>query len=144
MTVAAAESVELEMEFEFPAGLPAFEQERRFRLVARPEHTPLVLLESMASPGLRFVCAPVRLLHPDYRPEASEDDLALLGCGEQGAADGRLLCLAILTFPESSPPTANLLAPLLLNPDTGRGVQSIQPGGAYSHCHPVRGDAPCS
>lgn len=132
------------MEFEFPAGLPAFEQERRFRLVVRPDFSPLVLLQSAASPALRFVCAPARLLDAGYRPEMSEDDEALLGCGAEDAAGGQLLCLAILTFPEAGPPTANLMAPVLLNPATGRGMQCIQSPAAYSHCHPLRGEAPCS
>lgn len=144
MTDRAAETARLVMEFDFPAGLPAFEQERRFRLVAQPEYSPLVLLESAARPGLRFVCAPARLLEPGYRPHTSEDDEALLECGPEDAAAGRLLCLAIVTFPEAGPPTANLLAPVLLNELTGRGVQSIQCSGEYSHCHPLRGEAPCS
>jgi flagellar assembly factor FliW len=90
------------------------------------------------------VCAPARLLEPGYRPHTSEDDEALLECGPEDAAAGRLLCLAIVTFPEAGPPTANLLAPVLLNELTGRGVQSIQCSGEYSHCHPLRGEAPCS
>lgn len=144
MTSPRVETAGAVREYVFPAGLPAFEQERRFRLVARPEFSPLVLLESTARPDLRFVCAPAAVLEAGYVPETSEDDEALLECGPGDAAAGRLLCLAILTFAEAGPPTANLMAPVLLNPAAGRGVQSIQSTADYSCCHPVRGGPACS
>lgn len=144
MTVPAAEGAGQSLEFDFPAGLPAFEQERRFRLVENPEFAPLVLLQSTNTPSLRFVCAPAALLDPAYRPETSEEDEALLGRGAGVASSGRLICLAILTFPESGPPTANLMAPILLDPMTRRGVQCVQSSPRYSHCHPLRREPPCS
>ena len=144
MSNQSAERAGALMEFEFPVGLPAFEQERRFRLLTRPEFSPLAVLESAGRPELRFVCAPAQLLDAGYRVETSEEDEAVLECGPEDAGAGHLLCLAILTFPESGPPTANLMAPVLLNPGTGRGVQSIRPECGYSHCHPLRGGEPCS
>jgi hypothetical protein len=52
--------------FEFPLGLPAFEDEKRFLLIERAEFSPLVLLQSAVRPELRFVCAPASILDPDY------------------------------------------------------------------------------
>jgi flagellar assembly factor FliW len=144
MTVPAPDGAGRPLEFDFPAGLPAFENERRFQLVENPEFSPLVLLQSTRTRSLRFVCAPASLLDPAYQPEIGEEDAALLGrcCA---ATDTRpLLCLAILTFPEGGPPTANLMAPVLLDPETRRGVQCIQSSPRYSHCHPLRREPSCS
>jgi len=122
--------------FEFPCGLPAFEDERSFVLVERPDFSPLVLLQSSARPGLRFVCVPASVLVPDYRFELGEEESALLG-------EGRHDCLAILTFPRSGEPTANLMAPIVLSRESMRGVQSIQSVSGYSHCHPLREEGTC-
>lgn len=117
--------------FEFVSGLPAFEDQTRFRLVEKPEFAPLVVLESASAPELRFICAPVDLLVSGFQYDLSEEEHAALG-------DGDRICLAVLTFSESAPPTANLMAPILLCPASGRGVQAIQAEPRYSHCQPIR------
>lgn len=129
------------MEYEFPAGLPAFEQLRRFRVVEKPEFAPLVLLESAEREGLRFVCAPARLLDAGYLVELNEEDRAALGWTAEESA-GSLECLAILTFPANGVPTANLMAPVLLDREGRHGVQSIQAKAGYSPCHPLHGPLP--
>ncbi len=126
------------LEFDFPLGLPAFETLRRLRLVRPQEFEPLVLLESLEVSGLKFVCAPLELIAPDYVLELLTEEEALLGAGKE------LIRLAILTFPEAGGPTANLLAPVVLNPATRRGLQSVQAGSVHSHCHALRGGARCS
>jgi flagellar assembly factor FliW len=58
-----------------------------------------------------------------------------------------VFCLTILSVAEDRPPTVNLLAPLVVNPATNRGVQAIQVESGYSHQHelPAPGpEAPCS
>jgi len=49
--------------------------------------------------------------------------------------DGDVLCLAIITVPEGKPPTANLMAPLIVNRKTRLALQAIQVDSAYSHQH---------
>lgn len=127
--------------YRFPAGIPAFESHVRFRLVENPRFAPIVLLESEIDPSVRFACAPVELIAPGYQLELSSEERELLG----GPADGApLLVLAILTFREGRPPTANLLAPIVLNPAAAAGVQSVQCNSPYSHVHPLREEAQCS
>lgn len=122
--------------YEFVAGLPAFEEQTRFRLVEKPEYAPLVVLESAQAPELRFVCAPAELLVPGFQYDVSEEERAVLGEGDR-------ICLAVLTFSDDAPPTANLMAPILLCPATGRGVQAIQAEPRYSHCQPIRRASSC-
>ncbi len=130
---------EAEDVIEFPRGLPAFEDERRFLLIEGPAEPPVVFLQSLRRAELAFICLPVRAVVPDYRLSASPEDLAEIGWEGAEASGGELLCLAIVTVREGAPPTANLMAPLLINPATRRGVQTIQVETPYSHQHPLMG-----
>ena len=111
---------------EFPHGIPAFETERRFRLIDRE---PLLFLESEANAELSFLLLPVALIDPDYRLALSADDREILGATPQS----NLLSLAVITAAEELPPTANLLAPVVVNLDNGRAVQAVRSDAAYSH-----------
>jgi flagellar assembly factor FliW len=113
---------------EFPLGMPAFESERRFRLTDRE---PLLFLESETNPELSFLLLPVALIDPDYRLALSTEDRATL----DASAESSLLCLAVVTAAEDSPPTANLLAPVVVNLACGRAVQAVRSDTVYSHRH---------
>lgn len=111
---------------EFPFGIPAFEAEKRFRLI---ERDPLLFLESEASPNLSFLLLPVALIEPDYKLAMSAEDREAIGARE----DTPLICLAVITAAEDSPPTANLLAPVVINVENGRAVQAVRCDSVYSH-----------
>jgi flagellar assembly factor FliW len=115
---------------EFPNGIPAFETERRFRLIDRE---PLLFLESETNPELSFLLLPIALIDPDYRVALAAEDRAVLDLSTESS----LLCLAIITAAEDSPPTANLLAPVVINLDCGRAVQAVRSDRVYSHNHPL-------
>ena len=114
------------LHLEFPLGIPAFETETRFRLIDRE---PLLFLESETNQGLSFLLLPVALIDPDYRMAISAEDRETIGA----SAESRLLCLAVITAAENSPPTANLLAPVVVNLDSGRAVQAVRYDSVYSH-----------
>jgi len=133
----------------FPAGLPGFEAERRFLPIEQPSTRPLVYIQSLGSPEVCFVGLPVQLVDNAYRLELSDEDRELIGLApgvEDVPSDGGLLCLALISVREGAT-TANLMAPVVANPHTGRAVQSISLSGCYSHQHPLgdgKGDASCS
>ena len=127
--------------YQFPLGIPAFEHVTRFHLVENPAFAPLVVLQGDCEPAVQFACVPVHWLMPDYRLELSEEETALL---DASGAQGQLILLAVVTFREGRPPTANLLAPVVLNPGARIGVQSIQAHLPYSHLHPLRQETSCS
>ncbi len=120
----------------FPAGLPGFEEERQFLLVESPESMPLRFLQSIATPALCFVCAPVELVQPDYERCLSRSDRDLLAAGAD-SADPVLEWLAILCFAKPEEPTANLLGPLVLNRQSGRGIQAVREDTLYSARQPL-------
>ena len=71
-----------------------------------------------------------------YRLELFEEDLARLGLApaRQPRIGEEVACLAVLTLQESGP-TANLLAPVVINLANLKAVQAIAQESGYSHQH---------
>lgn len=135
---------------EFPAGLPGFEQQRRFVPVELADYHPLVFLQSLEPDGPCFPTLPVSAVDPDYRLQAAPEDLMLVGLppARQPAMGSEALALAIVTVAETGI-TANLLAPVVVNLANRRAVQAIRPDGRHAHAHPLEaaeaaGVAACS
>ena len=138
-----------EATLEFPRGLPGFEQETRFVALEQPGTKPLVFLQSLSRPELCFITMPVQVVDPGYRLTVSEEDLQCLELAEdrQPEIGTEVLCLAVVSVAEQRGPTANLVAPVVVNLRTRRAVQAIAPGSRYSAQHPVPGttaEEPCS
>jgi flagellar assembly factor FliW len=123
-------------EIDFPSGLPGFEQRRRFLAVQLPDTNPLVFLQSLDDPGLCFVTLPVLAVEPKYRLRLSGEDLEHLGFsgGRQPRIGPDVLCLAVLSI-RASGPTANLLAPVVVNVANLKAVQAVMADSGYSHQH---------
>ncbi len=129
--------------YHFPSGLPAFEAETRFLLIERPESAPVLFLQSLQSPELAFITVPAAHIQPGYAVEPTLGDLAILDAGE--LPKYTLGALAILTIAEGSV-TANLQAPVLVCPETRRGLQVLRPESPYASRYPlpVPGGGTCS
>ncbi len=124
---------------EFPAGLPGFEQEREFLALELPHTRPIVFLQSLRRAELCFITLPVQSIEPGYRLQMAPEDLRLLGLPEdrQPELGSEVLCLAIVAVAEGQAPTANLLAPVVINLANRRAVQAIQSDSGYSYRHPL-------
>jgi flagellar assembly factor FliW len=125
-----------QVEFEFPHGLPGFDEHRRF-VPLRFEHSdPLIFLQSLEDPGLCFITVPVLVADPTYRLAIEADDLEAIGLNSsrQPRIGEEVMCLAVVSVrPEG--PTANLLAPVVVNLRNRKAVQSVSTGSSYSHRH---------
>jgi len=121
---------------EFPRGLPGFEERRRFVAMTFPDTQPLVFLQSLEDRNLCFITLPVLTVDRQYRLEVCEEDLARLDLTpeRQPRIGEEVACLAVLTIQESGP-TANLLAPVVINIRNMKAVQAIAPDSGYSHQH---------
>ena len=126
---------------DFPHGIPAFEVERRFLALERPETAPVIFLQSLSRAELVFMTLPVSLVEPGYRGAMSPEDLEALGLqADRQPEEGReVLTLVLITVDEHRQATANLMAPVVVNLATRRAVQSVQPGSGYSPRHPLPG-----
>ena len=120
----------------FPSGLPGFEEQRRFLALHFQESAPLVYLQSVEEPGLCFVALPVRAVDPDYRLQVCAEDLERIGLdgARQPEIGSDVLCLAVVSIRESGP-TANLLAPVVVNLKNRLAVQAVAQDTPYSHQH---------
>jgi flagellar assembly factor FliW len=125
--------------FEFPWGLPAFEEERRFLPLEMPGHKPLVFLQSTGNPALCFIAIPVLLADPGYALVAAPDDLQALGLAldRQPRIGSDVLVLTLLSIQQDAPTTANLLAPVVVNLANRRALQAIRHDAVYSHAQPL-------
>jgi len=113
--------------FEFPSGIPAFEDQTAFVLVEQPHTKPLVFMQSLNDPGLCFLTVPVAVADPEYRLNISSEDLEALdfpeGLSPQIGVE--LSCLVLVTVSPDADPTVNLAAPILLNIQKRKGLQAI-------------------
>ena len=127
-----------ETALELPRGLPAFENCRRFLALTLPEREPLVFLQSLDDSELCFITVPVQVVDRDYRLRMASEDLELIGLptGAAPRIGDQVLCLTVLSMREEGP-TANLLAPVVVNLRNRRAVQSVAPESTYSHQHPL-------
>ncbi|NUN02027.1 MAG: flagellar assembly protein FliW [Bryobacteraceae bacterium] len=132
---------------EFPAGLPAFETERAFLPIHRPQHEPLVFLQSLSNSSLAFLAIAVNNILVDYNIDLSDEETeALGGPGSTEEFD----ILALITISPSGQVTANLQAPIIIHRQRRLAVQSVQSNPAYSCRHPLgpppepRQEPPCS
>jgi flagellar assembly factor FliW len=125
--------------FHFPYGLPGFELERAFLFVQQPQTEPLMFLQSLGNPQLCFILLPILVVDENYTVNLDAEDLAALHLpsGRQPRIGEDILCAAIVSTSEGEAPTANLMAPVVVNLKEQIGLQAIQADSPYSHRHPI-------
>lgn len=134
-------SFEPESELEFPCGLPGFDSRKRFVAVRFVESDPLVYLQSLEDPGLCLITMPILAVDPRYHLKVSGEDLQQLGLpGTRQPRIGEdVLALTVVSIRETGP-TANLLAPVLVNLKNRKAVQAVAQEPGYSHQHVILAD----
>lgn len=120
----------------FSDGLPGFEGERHFVVLDRPGHHPLVFLQSIGTPALCFPALPAQVVDPQYELRLTEKDVQSLDLPASRCTQEQALCLALIAVHENNP-TANLLAPVVINLTTRVAAQCIDPEMRYSHRTPL-------
>ena len=130
--------------FYFPGGLPAFENEKQFVPIELPDSKPLIFLQSLALPSLCFLAFPILVVDHDYHLGVTEEDLAALGLDprRQPVPGREVLVLALISLHDGFSATANLMAPIVVNLKTRRGLQAIRQDSRYSHQHPIESGIP--
>lgn len=114
----------------FPAGLPGFENARKFIIMSVPEHQPFHWMECVdEGNSIRFAIINPLSFRPDYQPKIKREELATLNIKDPK----ELLLYVIVTL--RSPlveSTANLMGPLFINIREKSGKQIIIENDAYS------------
>ena len=112
--------------------MPGFPAHREFVLVRLNEDGLLYAFTSIEDPELRFLVAPPEPFFPDYAPFLPGGARAELGLAD--ATDARLYCLVTVPDGDVAAATANLRAPVVVNPASSRARQVVLADGG----HPIR------
>jgi flagellar assembly factor FliW len=122
--------------FEFPNGLPGFEDRRKFLPLQNPQTAPILYLQSLEEPSLCFITLPIWVVDPQYRLRIMDQDLEILGfpAPRQPRIGEDVMCLAVLSIRKTGT-TVNLLAPVVVNLKNYKAVQAVSPESGYSHQH---------
>jgi flagellar assembly factor FliW len=116
--------------------LPGFPRHRDYVLVAAEPTGLLCWLQSMAPDGPRFLVVPPAPYVPTYAPRLPGAVLAELGVADPD--DALLYCLVTVPDGDVRSATANLRAPLVIDPLTGRARQVVLVDGGHPIRHPLR------
>jgi flagellar assembly factor FliW len=118
----------------FPAGLPGFEDYTAFALVEDEYYAPFCWLQALDDPYVSFLVVPPTSVVPEYDLGLADEDQE--GLRLEGGVEPRLYC--IVTVPQDVEAlTANLKAPVVINPARRRGKQIIRTDERYSLREPV-------
>ncbi|MDP9459554.1 MAG: flagellar assembly protein FliW [Actinomycetota bacterium] len=116
--------------------LPGFPAHRDFVLVSAEPSGRLFWLQSVAPEGPRFLAVPAGSYFPDYAPAVPPAACAELGLEEAAEAD--VYCLVTVPDGDIEAATANLRAPVVVNPLTSRARQVVLADGRHPIRRPLR------
>ena len=114
--------------------LPGLPGAREFALEPLPERFfPFARLVARDRPGLELLVVPPGHLFPDYVIEVPDLEAEALGVAEPG----EVRVLVLVTHGRSTPPTANLMGPLVVSNLDGRALQLVLEDGRYGVAVPL-------
>lgn len=119
---------------DFPEGVIGFENLRKYVILSRPDEEPFHWLQSTEDAKTSFVVVNPLLFQTDYDFEVDDETIEELGI--EDASDVYLYVIVRLKS-EFRDMTANLLAPLLINPKTQKGTQFILHDSGYGLKHKI-------
>ena len=107
---------------EMVAPMPGFPDHQHFALVQLDDAGVLCSLQSVEDPALRFLVVPPAAFFPDYSPVIDDATVAALGIE---SADDAIVLVVVNPGDQAGAATANLLAPVVVNPSTRQGGQVV-------------------
>lgn len=123
-----------------PSGIIGFPDQRKYVLLEQKKGSPFMWLQSVDNGALAFVLIDPLLFKPDYKVEIGPEDAEDLGL-KNGGNEARIMAIVnILNRGEDGKPTAitaNLLGPIVINPQKRLAKQVVLYDGQYSHRHPI-------
>ncbi|OES46051.1 flagellar assembly protein FliW [Domibacillus iocasae] len=116
----------------FSSGVPSFENEKKFVLLAFPDNNIFYALQSVSTPDLSFVVTDPFSFFIDYNVKI--DDATIDALAIEKEEDVTLLNILTVRDPFEET-TANLQAPVVINKKTRSGRQLILTGTPYETRH---------
>ena len=121
----------------FPDGVPGYEGRRQFVLLEIPDLAPLRVLHAVDAPEPCFLVLDPTSVLAGFRCEITAADRLRLEATDESV----LLWLAIVTVSEGGEASANLRAPIVVNPERMIGRQVMPNGCVYPLQHALAGGA---
>ncbi len=118
-------------------GFLGFEDLKRFVFISPKEQEPFKWYQSLENPDIAFLLIEPRFLKPDYVVDINPKDISILGAKSRDDITYFLL----VTIPGGKPQmiSANLKAPLAINPKNNQGAQLVLGDSGYHAAHPIFG-----
>ncbi len=115
----------------FPRGLPGFERCRRFVLLSHETFAPLSCLHAVDGPDATFLAVDPRNIVAEYECTLQPDERAQVNA----EPDAPLVWLVLLAYTGDDVLTANLRAPVVINPASMCGAQFVVDDERYTVRH---------
>jgi flagellar assembly factor FliW len=120
----------------FAEPLPGFPGHFDYVLVPAESGGHVFWLQSVAPAGPRFLAVPAEGFFPDYAPSLPGPACVELGLDDPDQA--HLLCLVTVPQGDVASATANLRAPVVVNPATSQARQVVLHDGRHPIRRPLR------
>lgn len=118
--------------FSFPEGLIGFAEHKNFIIYDYQPENPFKWLQASDNPGLAFIVVEPGEFMAEYKPKIPECELDFLGL--KNVKDARFYATVIVPK-DPKKMYANLLGPVVVNPEKRIGKQIILQSDEYSTCH---------
>ncbi len=129
-------TLEYEKEFliNFPDGLFGFQELHDYLPLClnEEEDNTLLVLQSVEDANIGFVVINPFALDPDYAPALTPEELSYLEADSESKLTFYVICVLKNNYLDN---TVNLKCPLVVNPDTRRGMQVILSDSKYDFRH---------
>lgn len=120
----------------FPDGLFGFSQYHAYLPLAMDEEdTSMLILQSTDEPYVAFFLIDPLSLLPSYAPVLTSEELSFLGVKSSNELSYYAICTAQKDYLDN---TVNMRCPLVINPDTRKGLQVILSNADYGYHEPLR------
>lgn len=122
--------------FIFSDGIFGFPKLTKYLLLCLNEgDDSMLLMLSTEDSKVEFALINPFLLCPDYAPALKLEELACLDAKDNSELSYYSICVVKENYLEN---TVNLKCPLVINPQTRRGIQVILENSSYGHRHELR------
>ncbi|MCR5508201.1 MAG: flagellar assembly protein FliW [Lachnospiraceae bacterium] len=122
---------------EFPEGILGFPELKKFTLMYDNEKNTaggMNFLVSLDEPAFAMPVVPALVVQDGYSPKFTEDIESTIG----KLTEDNVLLLVTMTIPaDVTKMTVNLNAPIVINADTKKGVQSVVENEEYDVKYPI-------
>ena len=127
-------NIQPEQAWDFPKGIPGFEEEREFALLSVGGNGIFQVLQSTTTTDVAFIVANPYTLVEDYSFDVDEPTINLLNIEQEQD----VFVLGVLSLKEPfETSTINLQAPLIFQSTTKKAKQMILNDNTFSMRHPI-------